>query len=180
MVEPTTPPPAPEFAAQGEPVFVNRDEIYTYRALPEYHEPAFVTPSWRPGTLPPVAERLPAEPLVYEVANMPDGVGVYGDVMRHVIGGRPEGWNYVGGQSPGLGRHRHRPLGVPDAHRSAVQVNAEDLQPLPNLARSWEWSEDGMTPDRQPDRGRQVVGRRPVRHRGHRASTGTTSSWTPR
>ncbi len=30
IVEPTTPPPAPAFDAQGEPVFVNRADIYTY------------------------------------------------------------------------------------------------------------------------------------------------------
>ena len=34
---------------------------------------------------------------------MPDGIGVYGDVMRHVIGGRPQGWNYAAGQIQGWG-----------------------------------------------------------------------------
>lgn len=46
-------------------------------------------------------ERLPEEPLVYKTGNMVDGIGVYGDTMRHVIGGRPEGWNYIAGQSRG-------------------------------------------------------------------------------
>jgi peptide/nickel transport system substrate-binding protein len=32
-----------------------------------------------------------------------DGVGVYGDTLRHVIGGRPEGWNYGAGQTQGWG-----------------------------------------------------------------------------
>ena len=50
VVGPTTPPPAPEFAAQGEPVFVNRDQIYTYRALPSYNEPDWVKAF---GTCPP-------------------------------------------------------------------------------------------------------------------------------
>jgi len=44
------------------------------------------------GKLPPVAERLPVEPTVYSAANMLDGIGTYGDTMRHVIGGRSEGW----------------------------------------------------------------------------------------
>ena len=101
MVAPTTPPPAPAFDAQGEPVFVNRADIYTYRALEGYSEPEYMDAFVAAGTLPPVAERLPAEPLVYSTANMPDGVGVYGDVMRHVIGGRPEGWNFWAGQSQG-------------------------------------------------------------------------------
>jgi len=145
IVEPTAPPAAPEFAAQGEPVFVNRDEMYTYRALDAYQEPEFVTAFVEAGLLPPVKERLPAEPLVYEAANMPDGVGVYGDVMRHVIGGRPEGWNYVGGQSQGWGGID---IGLSECLTRTgplFMVNPEDLQPLPNLARSWEWSEDGMT-----------------------------------
>ena len=34
---------------------------------------------------------------------MPDGIGVYGDVMRHVIGGRPQGWNFQAGQIQGWG-----------------------------------------------------------------------------
>jgi len=90
-VPPTAPPEPPVFDAQGEPVFVNRDEIFTYRALDGYSEPEFVNAFVEGGKLPPVAERLPAEPLVCSAANMPDGVGTYGDSMRHVIGGRPEG-----------------------------------------------------------------------------------------
>jgi peptide/nickel transport system substrate-binding protein len=145
IVEPTTPPPAPEFAAQGEPVFVNRDEIFTYRALPEYHEPEWVTSFVEAGVLPPVEERLPEEPLVYEAGNMPDGVGTYGDVMRHVIGGRPEGWNYQGGQNQGWGGIDIGLFECLTRTGPLFQVNAEDLQPLPNLARSWEWAEDGMS-----------------------------------
>jgi len=145
MVEPKTPPPAPEFAAQGEPVFVNRDEIFTYRALPEYREPEFVTTFVEAGLLPPVEERLPAEPLVYEAGNMPDGIGTYGDVMRHVIGGRPEGWNYFAGQSQGWGGIDIGLYECLTRTGPLFQVNPEDLQPLPNLARSWEWSEDGKS-----------------------------------
>jgi peptide/nickel transport system substrate-binding protein len=145
MVEPTTPPPAPEFAAQGEPVFVNRDEIFTYRALDSYSEPEWVTAFVEAGMLPPVEERLPAEPMVYEAGNMPDGIGVYGDVMRHVIGGRPEGWNYTAGQSQGWGGID---IGMSECLTRTgplFMVNPEDLQPLPNLAKSWTWSEDGMS-----------------------------------
>ena len=140
IVEPTTPPAPPEFPAQGEPVFVNREDIFTYRALPEYHEPEFVAAFVEAGLLPPVEERLPAEPLVYEAGNMPDGIGVYGDVMRHVIGGRPEGWNYIGGQSQGWGGIDIGLYECLTRTGPLFQVNPEDLQPLPNLARSWEWS----------------------------------------
>ncbi|UJW87006.1 ABC transporter substrate-binding protein [Devosia sp. SL43] len=139
-------PDPPEFAAQSEPIFVSISDIMEYKALPEYHEPDWVTSKYvEAGTLPPVAERLPKEPLVYKTANMPDGVGVYGDVMRHVIGGRPEGWNYIGGQSQGWGGID---IGLSECLTRTgplFMVKADELEPMPNLAKSWEWSEDGKT-----------------------------------
>ena len=143
-VEPTQPPDPPEFAAQTEPNFVGVSDIQEYRALPEYQEPAWVTEQFvDTGKLPPVAERLPEEPLVFKAANMPDGIGAYGDVMRHVIGGRPEGWNYIGGQSQGWGGID---IGLSECLTRTgplFMVRAEELEPMPNLAKSWEWSEDG-------------------------------------
>lgn len=137
-------PDPPEFAAQSEPNFVSVGDILEYKALPEYHEPAWVTSKYvDAGTLPPVAERLPKEPMVYKAGNMPDGIGVYGDTMRHVIGGRPEGWNYIGGQSQGWGGID---IGLSECLTRTgplFTVKADELEPLPNLAKSWEWSEDG-------------------------------------
>ncbi len=145
VVAPTTPPDAPKFDAQGEPVFVNRSDIYEYKALPAYNEPAWVKAFVDAGKLPPVAERLPKEPLVYKTANEPDGTGVYGDVMRHVIGGRPEGWNFWAGQSYGWGGIDIGLVECLTRTGPLFEVNATDLQPLPNLAKSWEWSADGKT-----------------------------------
>jgi peptide/nickel transport system substrate-binding protein len=74
---------------------------------------------------------------------MPDGIGVYGGVMRHVIGGRPEGWNYSAGQSQGYGGID---IGLSECLTRTgplFEVKPEELEPLPNLAKSWEWSEDG-------------------------------------
>src|SRR5438132_1544181 len=72
--------------------------------LDAYHEPDWVTEDFvRKGLLPPVGERLPKEPLVFKTGAMPDGIGVYGDALRHVTGGRPEGWNFMAGQSQGWG-----------------------------------------------------------------------------
>lgn len=137
-------PDPPEFAAQSEPIFVSVGDILEFKALPEYHEPDWVTSKYvDAGTLPPVAERLPKEPLVYKAGNMPDGIGVYGDTMRHVIGGRPEGWNYIGGQSQGWGGID---IGLSECLTRTgplFMVKADELEPLPNLAKSWEWSEDG-------------------------------------
>lgn len=142
--EPTTPPDPPEFPAQSEPVFVGVSDILEYRALPEYHEPEWVTEKFvKTGKLPPVKERLPKEPLVYKAANMPDGIGVYGDVMRHVIGGRPEGWNYIAGQSQGWGGIDIGMMECLTRTGPLFMIKAEELQPLPNLAKSWEWSDDG-------------------------------------
>ncbi|TGV62271.1 ABC transporter substrate-binding protein, partial [Mesorhizobium sp. M00.F.Ca.ET.149.01.1.1] len=114
------------------------------KALPEYHEPDWVTEKYvRTGKLPPVKDRLPKEPLVFKTGNMPDGIGVYGDTMRHVIGGRPEGWNYGAGQTQGWGGID---IGLSEClTRTAplFQVEAKDTEPLPNLAKSWDWSSDG-------------------------------------
>ncbi len=145
MAAPTAPPEAPKFDAQTEPVYVNRSDIFEFKALPAYSEPAWVTDFVNAGKLPPVAERLPKEPLVYKTANMPDGPGVYGDVMRHVIGGRPEGWNFWAGQSYGWGGIDIGLVECLTRTGPLFTVNSEDLQPMPNLAKSWEWSEDGKT-----------------------------------
>jgi peptide/nickel transport system substrate-binding protein len=143
--QPTTPPEPPTFEAQGQPQFVSVSDILSFRSLPEYHEPDWVTASYvDKGLLPPVAERLPVEPLVYEEGNMPDGIGVYGDVMRHVIGGRPEGWNYMAGQSQGWGGIDIGTMECLTRTGPLFQIRAEELEPLPNLAKSWEWSEDGL------------------------------------
>jgi peptide/nickel transport system substrate-binding protein len=142
--DPIPVPEAPVFAAQENPVYVTAGEIQEYKALPAYHEPEWMTKNYvDTGKLPPVAERLPKEPLVYKTANMKDGTGVYGDVMRHVIGGRPEGWNYSAGQSQGWGGID---IGLSECLTRTgplFQVKAEGMEPLPNLAKSWEWSEDG-------------------------------------
>jgi peptide/nickel transport system substrate-binding protein len=145
MAAPTAPPEAPKFEAQTEPVYVNRSDIFEFKALPAYSEPAWVTDFVTAGKLPPLAERLPKEPLVYKTANMPDGPGVYGDVMRHVIGGRPEGWNFWAGQSYGWGGIDIGLVECLTRTGPLFTVNSTDLQPLPNLAKSWEWSEDGKT-----------------------------------
>ncbi|QND45157.1 ABC transporter substrate-binding protein (plasmid) [Rhizobium lusitanum] len=142
--EPTVPPVPPVFPAEGKIKYVARDSILEFKALPEYHEPAWVTDNFvKTGKLPPVKDRLPKEPLVYKTGNMPDGIGVYGDTLRHVIGGRPEGWNYGAGQTQGWG-------GIDIALSECLtrtaplfQVEAKDTEPLPNLAKGWEWSADG-------------------------------------
>lgn len=125
-------------------MLVSPSDILGYSALPQYHEPDWVTRNFvDKGLLPPVAERLPRAPLVYSTANMPDGIGVYGDVLRHVTGGRPEGWNFMAGQSQGWGGIEFGMMECLTRTGPLFQVEADKLEPLPNLARSWEWSADG-------------------------------------
>ncbi|RWC48800.1 MAG: ABC transporter substrate-binding protein [Mesorhizobium sp.] len=142
--EPTVPPAPTPFPAEGKINYVARDSILEFKALSEYHEPDWVTEKYvKTGKLPPVKDRLPKEPLVFKTSNMQDGIGVYGDTMRHVIGGRPEGWNYGAGQTQGWGGID---IGLSEClTRTAplFQVEAKDTEPLPNLAKSWDWSSDG-------------------------------------
>ncbi|MDB5562281.1 MAG: periplasmic alpha-galactoside-binding protein [Hyphomicrobiales bacterium] len=144
LAAPTTPPDPTPFAAQGTPTFVSTKDIFEFKALPEYHEPDWVTKQFvATGKLPPVKDRLPKEPMVYKTANMADGIGAYGDVMRHVIGGRPEGWNYTAGQSQGWGGID---IGLSECLTRTgplFEIKADELEPLPNLAKSWDWSADG-------------------------------------
>jgi peptide/nickel transport system substrate-binding protein len=140
-------PPEPKtFAAQGKVDYVLGSDILEFKALPEYHEPDWVTEKFvKAGKLPAVKDRLPKEPMVYKSTNMVDGIGVYGDVMRHVIGGRPEGWNFIAGQSQGWGGID---IGLSECLTRTgplFEVKPEALEPLPNLAKSWEWSKDGHT-----------------------------------
>ena len=143
-VAPTTPPDPPAFDAASKVEFVGAKDLWEYKALPEYHEPDWVTKNFvDKGLLPPVKDRLPKEPLVFKTGTMPDGIGVYGDSMRHVIGGRPQTWNFWGGLNYGWG-------GIDNAMNECLtrtgplfEVKAEEIEPLPNLAKSWDWSADG-------------------------------------
>lgn len=137
-------PDPPKFDAQQAPNFVSISDILEFKALPEYHEPEWVTKQFvDTGKLPPVKDRLPKEPLVYKTANEPDGTGVYGDVMRHVIGGRPQGWNYAAGQIQGWGGIDIGMYECLTRTGPLFEVKADELEPMPNLAKSWDWSADG-------------------------------------
>ena len=141
---PTTPPDPPKFDAQQSPNFVSVSDIMEFKALPAYHEPEWVTKQFvDTGKLPPVAERLPKEPMVYNTSNMPDGAGTYGDVLRHVIGGRPQGWNYAAGQIQGWGGIDIGMYECLTRTAPLYMVEADEVEPMPNLAKGWEWSEDG-------------------------------------
>ncbi|WP_093188753.1 ABC transporter substrate-binding protein [Pseudovibrio sp. Tun.PSC04-5.I4] len=122
---------------------LSRSDLWSYKKLQTYNEAPFLSDMVKEGLLPPVAERLPNEPLVMSTKAMSDGIGVYGGIFRHVIGGRPEGWNWLAGQTQGWGGINMAVQECLVRNGPLWQVKAEEQSgPLPNLARSWEWNED--------------------------------------
>lgn len=122
---------------------IGRNDIYAYGKLDQYSQAPFLDELVAAGKLPAVADRLPEEPIIFKTAAMSDGVGEYGGVFRHVIGGRPEGWNWMAGQHQGWG-------GINMAMQECLvrqgprwQIKGEDQTgPLPNLVQSWEWNDN--------------------------------------
>jgi peptide/nickel transport system substrate-binding protein len=120
------------------------DQIVTYKALPEYHEPDWVAELVAAGDLPPVEERLPKEPQVVLTSGMPNGIGEYGDTWRAFSACPTAGWNYGAGVTAGW-------FGIEamsSNDQALVQTGPlyradQDTEPFPALAKSWEWSEDG-------------------------------------
>lgn len=119
------------------------DQILTYKALDSYTEPEWVSELVADGVLPPVEERLPLEPRVILESGMSDGLGVYGGVWRDFSACPTEGYNRGAGQSAGW-------FGIEAAAFASllksgpIYRRSDALEPLPYLAKSWEWSEDGF------------------------------------
>ncbi|MEO1102209.1 MAG: ABC transporter substrate-binding protein, partial [Pseudomonadota bacterium] len=78
------------------------------------------------GDLPPLEERLPAEPMVMEVV---ESVGEYGGTLRRAILGGGDQHNMV------------RTIGS----ENLVRWNSTWSEVLPNIAESWEVSDDAST-----------------------------------
>lgn len=118
------------------------DQILVYKALDSYSEPDWISDLVAEGALPPVEERLPVEPRVILESGMADGIGVYGGVWRDFSACPTEGYNRGAGQSAGW-------FGIEAAAYASllksgpIYRRSDALEPLPYLAKSWEWSEDG-------------------------------------
>ena len=122
--------------------FSSTSEMVEYRAFPKYNEAPSLAKLVAEGKLPPVEERLPEEPFVWKSSVMVDGIGVYGDIQRRTSGMATEGWNTAAGQSTGWGGS----FGFKNDGlvRLGPMWMLSEPEPVPNLAKSWEWSEDGM------------------------------------
>lgn len=135
-------PDAPLMAGGREPETFTVDEMIEFRSFDSYCEPEWVTQLVNQGQLPPVEERLPMEPFVYKTGFMSDGVGEYGGVWRGVWAAPTEGWNYVAGVSQGwFGIEaivQEEPLMT-----GPMFLRSDKVEPLPQLAKSYEWSADG-------------------------------------
>jgi len=118
------------------------EDILTYEALPEYHEPEWISALVEAGELPPVEERLPENPQVIQEGFMSTGIGQYGGMWRDFSGIPTEGWNLCAGQTQGW-------YGINAIYdESLLQsgttfLRSDTVEPFPNLATSYEWSEDG-------------------------------------
>lgn len=130
----------------GEVNKLDIDQIVTYMALPEYHQAPSLDAFVESGALPPVEERLPKEPQVYLEAGMQDGIGVYGDLWRGFSACPTAGYNDMAGTTMGwfgIESYTSRYQGL--VKTGPLFRATQDIEPFPNLAKSWEWADDGMS-----------------------------------
>lgn len=138
------PVPYPEgqvLAGSREPVKFDIDQIVDHRSFDKYCEPEYLTKLVEEGKLPPIEERLPKEPFVYKTGFMSDGVGEYGGIWRDVWAVPLEGWNYNAGAVQGW--FGIEAIVQEEPINTGAMFLTKDVNPIPRLAKSWEWSEDG-------------------------------------
>jgi len=131
----------PMAGATGEAKRFPVDQVFVYKALDTYSQPDWMDALVANGTLPPVEERLPDEPQVMLASGMSAGVGQYGGVWRDFSACPTEGWNLGAGQTQGW-------FGINIIYEEALLLTgplfrADKVEPWPNLAKSFEWSDDG-------------------------------------
>jgi peptide/nickel transport system substrate-binding protein len=120
------------------------DQIVTYKALPEYHQAPWLDKFVADGTLPPVKDRLPKEPQVYLTTGMKDGIGVYGDVWRAFSACPTAGYNQMAGTTMGWFGIDSYTIQYQALVKTGPLFRADqDIEPMPEVAKSWEWSSDG-------------------------------------
>ena len=113
------------------------------------------------GTLPPVKDRLPKEPAVYSTSGMKDGIGVYGDLWRGFSACPTAGYNDMAGTTMGwFGIESYTSRYGALVKTGPLFRADQDIEPMPEVAMSWDWSARWQAADHAPDRRRQVVGRR--------------------
>jgi peptide/nickel transport system substrate-binding protein len=77
---------------------------------------------------------------------MSDGIGVYGDVWRGFSACPTAGYNFMAGASMGWFGIESYTIDFGTLVKVGPLFRAtQDIEPFPELAKSWEWSTDGMT-----------------------------------
>lgn len=119
-------PPADAGEREVQQVIYNSPADYeaaTGNALGEYAEAPALAEQVAAGSLPPVAERLPAEPVVVQPE---EGIGQYGGALLMNITGqntvRSSDANYFNYES--------------------LTVHSPQEEIIPSVAKAWEWNED--------------------------------------
>jgi peptide/nickel transport system substrate-binding protein len=138
--------PEPEALDLGSVEIVQQpiNEIVTYGSLPEYHEPEWVSQLVADGVLPPVEERLPNEPQILLTSGLKDGIGEYGGSWFDFSACPTAGWNNGAGVTSGwFGIESMSFSGSALVKTGPLYRADQDIEPFPNTAMSWEWSDDG-------------------------------------
>jgi peptide/nickel transport system substrate-binding protein len=95
------------------------------------------------GELPPVEERLPVEPAIMLTSGMKDGIGVYGDLWRAFSACPTAGYNDMAGITMGwFGIESYTSRYGALVKTGPLFRTDQDIEPMPEIAKSWEWSED--------------------------------------
>ncbi|MCC6803133.1 MAG: ABC transporter substrate-binding protein [Anaerolineae bacterium] len=145
-IAPPVPYPEPNALGVGgaEVTRLPIDQIVTYKALPEYHQAPWLDALVASGDLPPVEERLPKEPAVMLTSGMPDGIGVYGDLWRGFSACPTAGYNDLAGTTMGwFGIESYTSRYGALVKTGPLFRATQDIEPMPEIAKSWDWSEDG-------------------------------------
>lgn len=122
-------PPADAGEREVQQVYYNSPADYeaaTGNTLGEYNEAPELAALVEAGELPPVAERLPAEPIVEQPE---EGIGTYGGELRNNI----------------TGQNRLRSSEAGYFNYESLTVHNPQGEIVPSVAQSWEWSEDYTT-----------------------------------
>ena len=137
--------------AQNDVEKISIKEAIEFKSFDSYSESPFIqeenfvrVPYLVEKELEPVEQRLPETPKVITEKAMPDGVGEYGGMWRDFSAWPPKSYNWFSGLTTGA-------FGLDDMYFEPVLSDymatfvEEGMEPEPNLAQSWEWSNDKKT-----------------------------------
>lgn len=118
-----------------------KEQMWTYEKLNSYNEAPELKKLVEQGQLPSVEKRLPEKPRIIKTNIMANGIGQYGGIWRGTFAVPVASWNWGAQKTQGW-------YGITQMVQESLVVSGpmwmlKQPDPLPNLATSWEWSEDG-------------------------------------